>query len=116
MKAIEFPEVNLRIAEKQEEYETIPVNIQPHKESHNYFNQVTMCFELDPEEIKQVKATGRVWLTMLVPTNKNFYPIATSFLRPYYCSDPVKELKKETLKENDQKPVKKRKTSSNRNN
>ena len=52
MKAIEFPEVNVRMAENQPEYETLPVNVSPDPETDGYFNQITMCFELTEEERK----------------------------------------------------------------
>ena len=45
MDASEFPEVNVRIAEKQEEYQTLPA----------YFNKKegskTFCFKLSKDEI-----------------------------------------------------------------
>jgi len=82
MKAIEFPEVNIRIAENQPEYETIPANVTQDEESNGYFNQVTMCFELDEEERKQVAETGRIWHTVLVPQGKHFHPIRSSCLKP----------------------------------
>lgn len=82
MKAIEFPEVNVRIAENQPEYETLPVHTEPDEESNGYFNQVTMCFELDEEEKKQVAETGNIWHTVLVPKNTPFHPIRMSTLKP----------------------------------
>lgn len=82
MKAIEFPEVNLRIAENQEEYETLPVYAKIDEESNGYFNQVTMCFELDDEERRQVAETGQIWHTVLVPGGHNFHPIRMSILKP----------------------------------
>ena len=50
MKAIEFPEVNVRIAENQPEYETLPVHYCPDKETNGYFHRATMCFELDEQD------------------------------------------------------------------
>lgn len=82
MKAIEFPEVNIRIAENQEEYETLPVNAQPDPESNGYFQRVTMCFELDEEEKRQVAETGKIWHTVLVPPQTGFHPVAMSTLKP----------------------------------
>lgn len=82
MKAIEFPEVNIRIEENQPEYETLPVNIQPDKESNGYFNQVTMCFELDEEEKKQVADIGKLWFQVLQPVDSLFNPIRMSVIKP----------------------------------
>ena len=84
MTAIEFPEVNVRIAENQPEYETIPANIRQHEDTNLY--EVAMCLRLDEEERKQVAETGRIWLTILQPTG-NFNPIKTSFLKPDYLTE-----------------------------
>lgn len=81
MKAIEFPEVNIRIAEHQPEYETLPVNRTIH-EFNPHFSLVTMCFELDEEERKQVAETGQIWQTILQPNNDLFHPIRLSTLKP----------------------------------
>lgn len=95
MKAIEFPEVNLRIAENQPEYETIPANIRQYEDSN--LNEVAMCIQLDEEERKQVAETGCVWLTILQPEG-NFNPIKTSFLKPDYLTYPS-ELSEDECKE-----------------
>lgn len=56
MKAVEFPQVNVRLAEDQPEYETLPVY-------HNYKEgTITYCFELDNDELEQVGKTGKIWL------------------------------------------------------
>lgn len=83
MKAINFKEVNVRIAENQEEYETLPVKI-------NLVDPAaptTMCIELDQAEINQVVRTGRIWLTVLT-FKQNFHPIKMSLLKPDDCTDP----------------------------
>jgi len=82
MKAIEFPEVNVRIAENQPEYETLPVHYCPDKETNGYFHRATMCFELDEQERKQVAETGQIWHTVLQPQNTLFHPIMMSTTKP----------------------------------
>ena len=77
MKAIEFPEVNVRIAENQPEYETIPANFRQYEDTN--LHEVAMCIQLDEEERKQVAETGCIWLTILQPEG-NFNPIKTSFV------------------------------------
>ena len=77
MRAIEFPEVNVRIAEHQEEYETLPVFADASKAEV----PVTMCFELSDEEKKQVDETGKIWLTVLC-FGGSFHPINNSCLKP----------------------------------
>jgi len=77
MTATEFPEVNLRIAENQPEYETIPVFV----DEKDPKIPVTMCFKLDDAEMKQVWETGEIWLTVLT-FGKAFQPIGQSVLKP----------------------------------
>jgi hypothetical protein len=85
MKAIEFQEVNLRIAENQPEYETLPVFID--HSSPEY--EATMCFELDDDEKKQVVETGKIWLRVLT-FGKPFQPIGMSCLKPEGMTEPEK--------------------------
>lgn len=80
MKAIEFPEVNVHIAENQPEYETLPVHVQPNEDFRMV--QITACFELTEEEKKQVAETGQLWFTVLQPGGKPFHPIMMSTLKP----------------------------------
>ena len=77
MKAIEFKEVNVRIAENQPQYETPPVFLNTNDETI----PVTMCFELDDDEKKQVLETGKIWLTVLT-FGLPFHPIGMSCLKP----------------------------------
>lgn len=83
MKAIEFPEVNVRIAENQPEYETLPVYVDTEDPS----TPTTMCIQLDPEEIKQVTETGRIWMQVLT-FRQPFHPIRMSFLKPEGFTEP----------------------------
>ena len=75
MKAIEFPEVNTRIAKNQPQYKAIPAHIA------GIDGEVTMCFELSDEERKQVAETGCIWLSFLT-FNRPFQPIFNSCLKP----------------------------------
>ena len=84
MKAIEFQGVNVRIAENQPGYETIPAKVIPDIDGSG-FNQVTMCFRLNKEERKQVAETGRIWHTVFMPENDYFHPIEMSCLIPEDC-------------------------------
>ena len=77
MTATEFTEVNLRIAEKQEEYQTLPVFL----DQTDPTLPATMCFELDENELQQVKETGKIWLTVLT-FGKHFQPIEMSLMKP----------------------------------
>lgn len=77
MEATDFPGVNLRIAENQPEYETLPVHINREDPT----TPTTMCFKLNQKELKQVTETGEIWLTMMTFGN-NFHPIRMSCLKP----------------------------------
>jgi hypothetical protein len=74
MTAIEFEEVNVRIAEDQEEYETLPV----------YFNKeegsMSFCFQLNKEEIDEVIKTGHVFFKQLT-FGKPLQPVNMSVLK-----------------------------------
>jgi len=74
MKSVEFKEVNVRIAEDQPEYETLPA-------FHNKDEgSITFCFELDPDELEQVGKTGRIFIKQLT-FNNPMQPIAGSCLK-----------------------------------
>lgn len=74
MKSVEFEEVNIRIAENQPEYETLPAYHDPKEGS------LTFCFELSNEELEQVGKTGKIWIKQLT-FNGPMQPIAGSCLK-----------------------------------
>lgn len=74
MKAMEFEEVNVRIAEHQPEYETLPAFYNEEDQS------ITFCFELSEEEFTQVAKTGKIYIKQLT-FNKPMQPIAGSCLK-----------------------------------
>lgn len=74
MKAVEFEEVNVRIAEDQPQYETLPAFWNKKEGS------MTFCFELSPDELEQVGKTGRIYLKQLT-FNKPMQPIAGTCLK-----------------------------------
>lgn len=57
MKLIEFPEVNLRIAEHQPEYQTMPV----HRFKKSNEGEVVCCWQLTWRERLRVLFTGVIW-------------------------------------------------------
>lgn len=79
MIAKEFEGANVRIAETQPEYQTLPakmVEIQPG------VVEITICFELTDEEKEQVRNTGEIWLKFIQGRNSNFHPIGMDCLKP----------------------------------
>ena len=60
MKSIEFPGVTNKIAEHQEEFNTVHVQYQPKDSS------VNMCFEFTNEEITEIVKTKQIWYKQLI--------------------------------------------------
>ncbi len=71
MTAIEFPEVNVRIAEHQPEFTTLPAH---HNEGEG---SVTFCFKLTEDEINRMHATGKLWFKQIIGIH-SFHPIMLS--------------------------------------
>jgi hypothetical protein len=71
MNASEFPEVNVRIAEKQEEFQTIPAFWNKKEGS------MTFCFKLSESERNRMYATGEVWMKVYTG-GREFHPIGLS--------------------------------------
>lgn len=74
MIAEEFKEVNVRIAEHQEEYETLPAY------SNKEEGSLTFCFSLNKEELEQINKTGLIYFKQLT-FNKPMNPVALSVLK-----------------------------------
>ena len=72
MKPIEFPEVNIRLAEDQPEYETLPVAVLPGNEGN-----MVACLELTDEELEEIIKTKKIWVSQLTFGN-NYHPILIS--------------------------------------
>lgn len=78
MKSVPFEEVNAKIAEHQDEYETLHANIDPYSPGV----PTTICLQLTDEEIAEIIINkNRVYLTQL--TNGRAYtPFRMSFTKP----------------------------------
>ena len=74
MKAIEFKEHNVKIAEHQPEYETLPAFAQEN-------GIVTFCMELSDEEVNKIVSTGKGVFTFLLG-DKPPQPITVSPVKP----------------------------------
>lgn len=74
MDAIDFKEANIKIAEEQEEYQTLPA----------YYNQkegsMTFGFKLTPKELEEVNKTGTIFIKQLTFGNP-LQPIGTSCIK-----------------------------------
>lgn len=58
MKSYEFDECNVKIAEHQEEYQTLPAFVQPS-------GLLTFCMEIDETELKKINNDGYIMLEFL---------------------------------------------------
>lgn len=74
MKPIKFEETNAVYGAKQPEYEPLPA----HKADDG---TVTTCWELSPEELKQIQETGVIWLSLLT-FNQPLQPILLRTEKP----------------------------------
>ena len=86
MEFIEFPGVNVRIAEDQPEYTTLPaqVGVLPVPMPDGTEGQalaMTCCAKLTPEELAFVNEHGFLYLTILT-FGEPLQPIHGTFLRP----------------------------------
>ena len=61
MKNINFPEVNQKIGENQEQYEIVHAFHRPKDQG----GSITMCFELTDGEIKELVKSKKLWIKML---------------------------------------------------
>jgi len=64
MKSVNFPEVTNKIAEHQEEFQTVHVQRQEEDGS------VNMCFEFTQDELDQISETGKIWYKQVIGNGK----------------------------------------------
>jgi hypothetical protein len=87
MKAIDFPQVNLRLAENQPEYETLPVfadvrTVQTEKGPRNVVWSMTVCYELSDEEIAEIIANKKLFYRQML-FGEQFQPVFLSTKDPF---------------------------------
>lgn len=98
MKAIDFPQRNLMLAEEQAQYETLPVFVEMKvidvpTAYKDRFNKpitkekavpwlMTACFELTDAEIEEMTKTRKLWYRQLVFGN-NFQPVFMNTRNPF---------------------------------
>ena len=87
MQPIDFPQSNLKLAESQPEYQTIPVFVdkrtaQTEKGPVEYAHSMTCCYELTDEEIAEVIANKKIFYRQMLFGNQ-FQPIFLSTKDPF---------------------------------
>lgn len=75
MIALDFKETNVNIAEKQDEYLTLPAF------RNTWEGSTTVCFKLEPHELEELKNNGGKIFLKLYTGNGLFPPIHTSCLK-----------------------------------
>lgn len=93
MKAVDFPQRNVMLAENQPEYETLPVYCEiktisvasghsgvPSEKEIPW--SMTACFELSDKEIEEIVATKKIWHRQML-YGSNFQPILMSTQNPF---------------------------------
>lgn len=60
MRPLKFDGVNVVYAANQPEYEPLPA-----EHCGGKCGQINTCWELSPDELKQVQETGKIWLSVL---------------------------------------------------
>lgn len=96
MQAVEFQQQTDILAKDQPQYLPLPVHIKYEEvptrypgategdgyETINVAMEMTCCFQLSPEEIAQVVATGKIWYTQCV-YGQQFQPVRMSMINPF---------------------------------
>lgn len=77
MKAIKFKEQTTIIALDQPQYVPLPIHIGKTPEV-----EMTACFKLTPEEIKEINETGCIWNTQLT-FGDCYHPVRLSTRNPF---------------------------------
>ena len=79
MEPIEFKGINVRYAEEQDEYQTLPAHRTPDGRVHT-------CWKLDGEDMMTVLQTGKIWLS-IAAFNKPLQPVLLSVSPPLSLED-----------------------------
>lgn len=77
MEPIKFEGVNVTYGENQPEYKPLPGE----RRGKPSTGELLTCWELTPEEIEQVKQTGKIWLSVLT-FNKPLQPVLLATEKP----------------------------------
>ena len=85
MEPVNFEAANVVFGANQPEYKPVPAERRIPKRTDRFFGEVLTCWELSPEEIKQIQETGKIWLSMLT-FGQPLQPVLLSVDKPEpYC-------------------------------
>ena len=83
MEPVKFEECNVVYGDNQEEYVGLPAHKTPD-------GQVLMCFQLDEDEIEEMRKTGKMWISLLT-FNKPLQPICLSSKNIWFAEQGEKD-------------------------
>lgn len=72
MKSIKFPEVTNKVAEKQDEFQTLEAQFNPAERSIN------VCFEFTKKEMAEFQKTGVLWYKQIIAQGHRMHPMKIS--------------------------------------
>lgn len=73
---INFEQANIKVAENQDEYMTLPAHHDPEE------GTLISCWQLTPEEIEQIQKTGVIWFRQ-VTFNRKMQPVLITTENPF---------------------------------
>jgi hypothetical protein len=88
MKSVTFPQANCKLAEHQDEYETLHVHAEARivknedGEDVQIINSMIACFELSDEEIEQIVKNRRLYYRQMLFGHK-FHPMLITTETPF---------------------------------
>ena len=85
MTSIPFEEAKQKIAEHQEEYQTIHCNLSPLLDDEGKTMNMTVmtaCYELSGEEIQDIMLNKRIWYQQLIPKGGSMQPMTLRTTKP----------------------------------
>ena len=83
MKSINFDGVTNKIAEHQEQFNTVFVQINVNDHS------VNMCFEFSREELEEITKTGKIWYKQINGSNQMHPMLLSPFKDQIISKDPL---------------------------
>lgn len=76
MEPIKFDGANVVYGANQPEYKPLPAERRP-----GHSGEIVTCWELSPDELKQIQETGKIWVSLLT-FGKPLQPVLVSVYKP----------------------------------
>lgn len=77
MQPLNFDGANIVFGANQPEYQPLPAELVGKPET----GQINTCWELSPDELKQIKETGKIWVSILT-FGQPLQPVLVSVDKP----------------------------------